>query len=70
MTERGDRVKLIYCSDPYTRLPPGSHGTVTMVDSVGTVHVQWDGKRGHRLGLVPGEDHWVVIPRDPPRLVE
>jgi hypothetical protein len=69
MPERGDRVKLIYCSDPYTRLPPGTHGTVTMIDSVGTVHVQWDGHPGHRLGLIPGEDHYVVIPRHGVRLI-
>jgi hypothetical protein len=55
----GKRVQLIYCRDPYTKLAPGSLGTVRLVDSVGTVHVQWD--NGSTLGLVPDEDRFVVI---------
>lgn len=50
MTQRGDRVKLIHCNDPHTRLAPGTLGTVTGVDSIGTVHVAWD--NGSHLGLV------------------
>ena len=30
-----------------------------LVDDNGTVHVQWD--MGCRLGLIPGEDMWVVL---------
>lgn len=52
--EVGDRVELLYTSDPYTRLEPGARGTVSGVDAFGTVHVRWDG--GSSLGLVPGED--------------
>lgn len=59
MAMRGDRVKLIYCSDPYTKLAPGSLGTVGMIDSMGTVHVLWDS--GAHLGMVPGEDQWQVV---------
>jgi hypothetical protein len=58
MTKPGDRVRLIRCNDPYTRLAPGDLGTVTLVDDLGTVHVDWDS--GSRLGLVPGEDWWEV----------
>ena len=54
----GDRVRLVRCTDPHTRLEAGSLGTVTMVDDMGTVHVKWD--CGSTLGLVPGEDAWVV----------
>ena len=55
----GRRVRLISCSDPYTRLQPGSLGTVNLVDDMGTLHVHWDS--GSRLGLVPDEDRWEVL---------
>ena len=48
------RVILIRMSDPYTNLRQGDRGTVTMVDDIGTVHVNWD--RGSTLGIVFGED--------------
>lgn len=60
MTAVGDRVRLEVCLDAHTRLRPGATGTVTLIDSLGTVHVDWDD--GHRLGLVPGIDRWVVLP--------
>jgi hypothetical protein len=50
----GTRVMLIRMSDPYTNLRPGDRGTVTMVDDIGTIHVNWD--RGSTLGVVFGED--------------
>lgn len=53
------RVKLIRTSDPYTALKSGDTGTVTSIDSLGTVHVQWD--NGSTLGLVKGEDLWVEV---------
>ena len=56
INKAGDRVTLISTSDEHTRLEPGAEGTVTRVDSMGTVHVTWDG--GSRLGLVPIEDRW------------
>lgn len=57
---KGRRVRLVHCTDPWTALSPGSLGTVSLVDDMGTVHVHWDD--GSRLGLVPGEDSWVVLP--------
>lgn len=56
----GKRVRLIRCTDPHTKLLPGETGTIVSVDDVGTVHVQWD--KGARLGLIEGEDRWVVLP--------
>jgi hypothetical protein len=50
---------VIRCYDAYTKLPPGTRGTVTLVDQLGTVHVRWDD--GRNLGLVPGQDEWRVI---------
>ena len=55
----GKRVKLVRCTDEYTKLAPGSLGTVAFVDDAGTVHVNWDD--GSCLGLIPGVDSYVVI---------
>lgn len=38
----GARVELIHCSDVWTRLTPGTKGTVRYIDDTGTVHVNWD----------------------------
>lgn len=61
MTKEGQRVELVYTSDPHTNLKPGDQGTVFSVDSVGTVHINWDS--GSNLGLIPGEDKWKEIQR-------
>lgn len=51
----GCRVELIHMDDPYnTKLYPGCRGTVCIVDSAGTIHVDWD--CGSRLGVAYGED--------------
>ena len=50
----GARVMLIRMSDPYTNLRLGDRGTVTLVDDIGTIHVNWD--CGSTLGVVFGED--------------
>ena len=50
----GTRVVLIRMSDPYTKLRQGDRGTITLVDDIGTIHVNWD--RGSMLGIVFGED--------------
>ena len=46
----GKRVELVNCSDPWTKLAPGTQGTVTFVDDVGTVFVSWDD--GSSLGMI------------------
>ena len=56
---KGDRIEFISSSDSYTRLQPGTLGTVSMVDSMGTVHVRWDD--GSTLGMIPGEDQFRLI---------
>lgn len=50
----GTRVELVRMEDPYTKLKPGDRGTVTYVDDIGTIHVNWDS--GSSLGVVFGED--------------
>lgn len=56
---KGKRIRLVQTTDPYTRLRPGSEGTVQFVDDTGTLHIKWDS--GEYLGLVPGEDQYEVI---------
>lgn len=56
---KGTRVELIQMNDPYTKLKAGDQGTVTMVDSIGTVFVNWDSGSG--LGLAFGEDLYKKI---------
>ena len=52
---KGTRVELVSMNDPYTKLKPGDRGTVSMVDDIGTVFVNWD--CGSGFGVAYGEDH-------------
>lgn len=52
---KGTRVELISMNDPYNRkLKPGDQGTVSFVDDMGTIFVNWG--CGSGLGIVYGED--------------
>lgn len=57
--KRGDRVELVRCADPHTKLKAGDRGTVMTTDSLGTVFVRWDS--GSRLGMIPGEDEFRLV---------
>ena len=50
----GSRVELERMNDPHTKLKAGDRGTVTLVDDIGTIHVNWD--CGSTLGVAFGED--------------
>ncbi len=50
----GCRVELISMDDSHTKLLPGEKGTVSIIDSTGTVFVNWD--CGSSLGVVYGVD--------------
>ena len=50
---KGTVVELVRMNDEHAP-PAGTHGTVTGVDDIGTIHVQWD--NGSSLGLAFGED--------------
>ena len=50
----GTRVVLRSMEDPYAPIPPGTKGTVTYVDDMGQIGVDWD--NGSRLSLVHGAD--------------
>ena len=56
----GSRVELVSMTDTYTDLKPGDRGTVTAVDSIGTVHIQWD--CGSTLGAAYGADEIRMLP--------
>ena len=51
---KGTRVELVSMEDPYTRIQPGTQGTVRCVDDIGTVFVDWD--TGSGLGAAYGVD--------------
>lgn len=51
---KGCRVALDTMSDPYTDLKPGDEGTVSFVDDIATIHIQWDS--GSNLGAAYGVD--------------
>ncbi len=52
--QRGQRVRLVRCSDPYTELRPGALGTVDgRYDKLGGLPVRWDS--GSTLSMLPAE---------------
>lgn len=55
----GTRIELDYMGDDPRPIPPGTKGTVRIVDDMGTVHCNFD--NGRQLGLIPGEDMFHVI---------
>jgi len=65
MAKRGDRVELVWTSDPATVLRSGDRGTVTRTtvdpfDRSDTIWVDWDS--GSRLALIAGTgDAWKVV---------
>ena len=56
---KGTRIRLISMQDPYAPIPSGTEGTVSFVDDMGTIHMEWDNKR--TLGIIPNEDTFVII---------
>jgi hypothetical protein len=54
----GDRVRLVKCTDEITKLEPDALGTVSFIDDLGTVFVQWDD--GHVLGMIEKEGDVIV----------
>lgn len=55
----GSAVKLIEMGTDPRPVEPGTIGTVVAVDDIGTIHVNWE--NGRCLGLIPGEDRFVLI---------
>lgn len=55
----GTRVELVFTEDRHTNLKPGEQGTVSCVDDMGTVFIDWDSGSG--LGMIPGVDEIRII---------
>lgn len=55
----GLRIRNIRMNDPHP-VDEGMEGTITSIDSLGTIHVRWD--NGSSLGVVPGEDEYQILP--------
>ncbi len=54
------RIVLECMGDDPRPIPPGTTGTVHIVDDMGTVHCHFD--NGRRLGLIPGVDQFHILP--------
>ena len=50
----GSKVMMVYSADPFAPIESGIEGTVSSVDDIGTIHVDWD--NGRCLGVVLSED--------------
>jgi len=56
----GDRVELIKTDDTWTKLEPGSKGTVTKIDEdQDLIWVKWD--NGEKLALLSGIDKFKIL---------
>ncbi len=56
---KGTRIRLVNMQDPYAPVPSGTEGTVSFVDDMGTIHMEWDNNR--TLGLIPNVDAFEII---------
>lgn len=41
----GTRLELIDMNDPYAPVPPGTRGTVCLIDDMAQIHMEWDNGR-------------------------
>jgi len=54
----GDRIFLINMNDE-SSVNPGTEGTITSIDSIGQIHVDWD--NGRKLALIPEIDEFAKV---------
>lgn len=56
--QEGQRIVLLNMDDPFTTLEVGDEGTITHVDDIGQIHVNWD--NGSSLALNYAEDDFIT----------
>ena len=55
----GVRVELIHMGDDPQKVPEGTLGTISHVDDIGTIHINWD--CGSTLGVIPNIDKVRIV---------
>ena len=55
----GTRIRLIQMDDAFAPVPPGTTGTVAIIDDAGNIHMNWE--NGRSLALIEGVDEFEVI---------
>ena len=55
----GTRIRLIHMADDIAPVPPGTIGSVAIIDDAGNIHMNWE--NGRSLALIEGVDEFEVI---------
>ena len=55
----GTRIRLIQMDDAFAPVPPGTIGSVVIIDDAGNIHMKWD--NGRSLALSEGADEFEII---------
>ena len=55
----GIRIRLIHMADDIAPVPPGTIGSVALIDDAGNIHMNWENCRS--LALIEGVDEFEVI---------
>ena len=55
----GTRIRLIQMADDIAPVPPGTIGSVAIIDDAGNIHMNWE--NGRSLALIEGVDEFDVI---------